>query len=173
MKREPCPWPAVLLVVVGLGACAGGPPPSTVSEARNAAVGYALTQRTFAVALAQQCRTDPITRRDLSKPAQQAMQAWEERNRARLSAVSRYFEDYLAVVARREGRRKAVERRAELTRRYTQGGNATAQRAIEQAGGRESCPELLQGLARGDLDIVSAEFDPVLDGLVENYAPQK
>jgi hypothetical protein len=147
-----------------------GPPPSAISERRNAAASYVLTQRAFALTLAKQCRFDPVSSVDLSSRAQAALEGWEQRNRARLDAGLLYFEDYFAVVARREGRDKAAGRRSDLTKQYTASGARAAQAAIEQAGGRGSCADLLQALRRGEFDIASAEFDATLDELAARYS---
>lgn len=166
--------PSALFLVVGLAACMSGPPPSAISEERNAAASYVLTRRAFALALAKQCRIDREAKVDLTSRAQASLEAWEQRNRAGVDAAGLYFEDYLAVVARREGYRKSVDRRAELTKQYTAAGARTAQTSVDQAGGRTRCPELLEGLARGEFDLASAEFDPVIAELVTRYsAPPK
>jgi hypothetical protein len=170
-ERRRC---AALVLAFGLSACASGPSPSEVSERRNAASSYVLTQKVFALSLAKQCRFDPDTKVDLSSRAQAALEGWERRNRARVDAASRYFEDYLSVVARREGLRKGEERRGKLTAQYTASGARAAQSTIEQEGGRARCPDLLEALAGGDFDIASMEFDATLDELVARYgAPAK
>jgi hypothetical protein len=161
-------WRGALLSV-GLAACMGGPPADAVSERRNDAAFYVLTQRAFALALAKQCRIDPEARQDLSSRAQAALESWERRNRARIDAASLYFEDYLAVVARREGFRKGADRRGELTKQHTASGARAAQTSVEQAGGRGGCPDLLEGLGGGEFDIESAEFDPVVEELIARY----
>ena len=169
MQTRSC-WRSALFLLVGIGGCMGGPLPSDISEERSAATSFVLTQRAFALALAKQCRFDPATSVDLSSRAQTALESWERRNRARLDAASRYFEDYLAVVARREGRRKSTDRRSELTGQHTASGARAAQTSIEQAGGREGCSDLLASLGGGSFDLESAEFDPVLDELAARYA---
>ena len=121
MSTQPRGWRSALCLVAGLAACMSGPPASEISDRRNAAASYVLTQRAFALSLAKQCRIDPASKVDLSRRAQAALESWEGRNRPRLEAASLYFEDYLAVVARREGRRKGIDRRAELTQQSTAG----------------------------------------------------
>lgn len=158
------------LLGLGLAACMSGPRADLVTDRRSAAVSYALTQRAFALALAKQCRVGPDSKVDNTSSAQAALESWERRNRPRIDAASRYFDDYLAVVARREGRSKASGRRGELTQQYAAGGARTAQTSVEQAGGRGGCPELLEGLSRGDFDLASEEFDPVLEELIARYA---
>jgi hypothetical protein len=162
-----------LLLAAGLAACMGGPRPSDVTERRNAAASYVLTQRAFALALAKQCRVGPASSVDLTSRARIALESWEQRNRVRLDAASRYFEDYLAVVARREGRRKAIDRRGALTGQHTASGARAAQASVERAGGRAGCPDLLESLGSGEFDIASAEFDPVLDELADQYGGPK
>ncbi len=160
---------AALVLAVGLVACASGPSPSAISERRNAASSYVLTQKVFALSLAKQCRFDPEKKVDLSSRAQAALESWERRNRARVDAASRYFDDYISVVARREGLRKGDERRSKLTAQYTATGTRAALSTIEQEGGRAHCPDLLDGLAGGGFDIASMEFDTTLDELVARY----
>ena len=161
---------SVLCLVPVLAGCMIGPPGSEISERRNAACAYVLTQRAFALSLAKGCRLDPAAKADLTGRAQAALESWEQRNRTRLDAASRYFEDYLAVVARREGRRKSIERRDELTKQYTTSGTRAAQTSFDQAGGRGGCPSLLESLAAGSFDLQSIEFVPVVDELVAKYA---
>jgi len=154
---------------MAISACVSGPRASEVTERLNAAAGFALTQRAFALSLAKQCRFDPVAKVNRAEAAQAAMAAWTRRNQARIDAVNRYLEDYVAVLARREGRRKAADRKADLTRQYIASGGVTAQRMIEQSGGRDRCPELLERLERGELEPASPEFDRPLEELVQKY----
>jgi len=161
-------WPLGLAL---LAACAGGPPPDTVSPARDAAVRFALAERSFAVNLAKQCRYDPASKLDLSPLAAAALRAWEERNQPTVSAARGYIADYLEVFARRSGRRAAADRERELAAEQTADGARAALRAIEEAGGRESCPLLLDQLGEGALDFADPSLDPVLAELRERYLP--
>ena len=151
-------------------ACAGGPPATEVTEARTAAVGFALTERATVVALAKRCQFDPVADESLAERAQAALQSWSARNRVVIDAANAYQADYLAVFARRSGRSKAAEQEEILNRQYSDAGESVARRMIDEVGGRGACPELLERLAGGGLDVSSSpEFEPVLRELIQKY----
>ncbi len=151
------------------GACAGGPPPDAVSDARTAAARFALAGRAFAVSLAKQCRFDPESGDDLSSPAKAALDAWSERNERTVEAARLYVEDLILVTARRSGRRAAQDKERELSAQESGDGARAAAEALERAGGRESCAVLLEQLEAGQLDFASAEFEPLLEELRTRY----